>query len=427
MSLKYLTRVFISAALLSAVLTPALAMAELPAAPASSSASVSDSVSASASAAPLILISIDGFKPAYLQRGISPNLLALAKNGVRAEAMRPSFPSITFPNHYTLVTGLRPDHHGIVGNTMEDSAIPGVQFKLDNRAAVTDRRWWDQAEPVWVSAEKAGLPTATMYWPGSEADIQGVRPGLWARFDSSVSASGRVARLLQWLDLPAAQRPRFLTLYFDQVDHQGHDYGPDSSEVNQAVAEVDHAIGELLQGLQQRAVNANLVIVSDHGMAAVSRARIIELKSWLPANSYRLINSGSYAGLQAREGHAEQLRAALAKAPAHLQCWPKAEIPARFEFGKNARVPEYICLADSGWLMLDKFKPNHKKNGGAHGYDNLSPDMAALFIAAGPAFRQDYRFAGLDNVDVYPLLMKLLGLPPLPSDGKAAVTAELLR
>lgn len=427
MSLKYLTRVFISAALLSAVLTPALAMAELPAAPASSSASVSDSVSASASAAPLILISIDGFKPAYLQRGISPNLLALAKNGVRAEAMRPSFPSITFPNHYTLVTGLRPDHHGIVGNTMEDSAIPGVQFKLDNRAAVTDRRWWDQAEPVWVSAEKAGLPTATMYWPGSEADIQGVRPGLWARFDSSVSASDRVARLLQWLDLPAAQRPRFLTLYFDQVDHQGHDYGPDSSEVNQAVAEVDHAIGELLQGLQQRAVNANLVIVSDHGMAAVSRARIIELKSWLPANSYRLINSGSYAGLQAREGHAEQLRAALAKAPAHLQCWPKAEIPARFEFGKNPRVSEYICLADSGWLVLDKFKPNHKKNGGAHGYDNLSPDMAALFIAAGPAFRQDYRFAGLDNVDVYPLLMKLLGLPPLPSDGKAAVTAELLR
>lgn len=189
--------------------------------------------------APVILVSIDGFRPDYLQRGVSPTLNRLAAGGVRAVAMRPSFPSVTFPNHYTLVTGLRPDHHGVVDNTMLDPAMPGERFTIRNSAAVGDRRWWDQAEPVWVTAELNGVRSATMFWPGSEAAIHGVRPTIAPAFDGKLPASAHVDRLLSWLDGPAESRPRFLTLYMDDVDHAGHSYGPDDEHTTEAVATVE--------------------------------------------------------------------------------------------------------------------------------------------------------------------------------------------
>lgn len=200
----------------------------------------------------VILVSIDGFRWDYLDRGVTPNLSELARSGARAERMIPSFPSLTFPNHFTLVTGLTPDRHGIVNNTFEDPAVPTGTFKLSNAAAVTNRVSWDQATPIWVTAERAGVRTATEFWPGSEADIQGVRPSLYSHFDASVPSSARVDQVLAWLDLPPRQQPRFLTLYFDIVDTAGHHHGPDSAEVNAAAAEVDTAIGKLVQGLRQR-------------------------------------------------------------------------------------------------------------------------------------------------------------------------------
>ena len=362
----------------------------------------------------------------YISYGLMA-LVQMADQGARAESMRPSFPSITFPNHYTLVTGLRPDHHGIVSNTMEDAAIPGGQFKLSRHEAVTDRRWWDQAEPVWVSAEKAGMRSATMYWPGSEADIHGVRPSYWKVFDHKVSAEERVDQLLAWLDLPPSQRPAFLTLYFDEVDHMGHEYGPDSEQVNEALRHVDSAVGRLVVGLSKRQLTANIVVVSDHGMTATSEQRLIQLKPLLPAGSYRLVVSGAYAGLEPVAGHERELAAALAKTHPHMQCWPKQQIPARFEYGHNPRVPAYICLADAGWLIVDEKKAGEKTSAGAHGYDNFLPEMGALFIAQGPAFRSHQVLARLDNVDVYPLLMHLLNVPAQPSDGKAEATAALLK
>ena len=181
---------------------------------------------------PVILISIDGFRADYLDRGFTPTLKALADGGARAERMTPSFPSLTFPNHYTLVTGLAPDHHGIVSNTFEDPALPDGKFRIGSKAAVLNRRSWDQATPIWVTAEQAGLRTGTEFWPGSEADIQGVRPSLYSVFDQKLTSNDRVDKLLSWLDLPADQRPTFMTLYFDVVDTAGHDYGPESAEVN---------------------------------------------------------------------------------------------------------------------------------------------------------------------------------------------------
>jgi len=173
-----------------------------------------------------VLISIDGFRADYLGRGVTPTMTAMAERGASA-AMRPSFPSKTFPNHYTIITGLRPDRNGIVDNTMEDPAIPGVLFRMANHDAVVDRRWWDQGEPLWVTAEKAGVRSATMFWPGSEAAVRGVRPSLWLPFNQSKSAESRVDQVLAWADLPEDQRPQFITLYFDDVDAMGHTYGPE--------------------------------------------------------------------------------------------------------------------------------------------------------------------------------------------------------
>ncbi|WP_061540248.1 ectonucleotide pyrophosphatase/phosphodiesterase [Collimonas fungivorans] len=375
--------------------------------------------------APLILVSIDGFKPDYLTRGVTPNLNALAAQGARAEAMRPSFPSITFPNHYTLVTGLRPDRHGIVGNTMGDSEIPGVRFSLGNRQATNDRRWWDEAEPIWVTAEQHGVRSATMFWPGSEAAIHGVRPSEWRSYDSKLPANQRVDTLLGWLDKPVASRPAFLTLYFEDVDHAGHEYGPDAAQTTQAAAHVDEALGRLVAGLQTRDIKANIVIVSDHGMAAMSRQRVIRLDQIAPPGSYRTVTSGTYAGLEAAPGQDGVLAAALLKPQEHMQCWRKEAIPPRFHYGQNPRVPGFICLAEVGWQIASDARSAERTPAGGHGYDNLAVEMQAIFIAAGPAFKPGIVLPPFDNVDVYPLMMNLIGLQPLPSDGEMTLAPAL--
>lgn len=367
---------------------------------------------------PVILVSIDGFRADYLERGVSPTLNQLAAGGVRAEAMRPSFPSVTFPNHYTLVTGLRPDHHGLVDNTMLDPAIPGERFTLSNNAAVADRRWWDQAEPVWVTAERNGLRSATMFWPGSEAAIHGVRPSVAPRFDGKLPANDRVDRLLSWLDGPPDALPGFLTLYLDDVDHAGHTHGPDDEHTTQAVAHVDQALARLMQGLASRHLNPNLVIVSDHGMAPLSRERVIRMDALAPENSYRVTASGPYASFDAVPGQEAALDAALLRAHEHMQCWHKADIPARFVYGSNPRVPQYLCLGEPGWALVFNERGAARVKGGGHGYDNMAPEMRAMFIASGPAFKPGVVLPAFDNVDVYPLLMRLLELAPLPSDGE---------
>ena len=225
----------------------------------------------------VILIGIDGFRADYLGRGLTPNLSRLAAEGVTAQGgMTPSFPSVTFPNFFTLATGLHPDRHGLISNSIEDPTLPGRTFRLSDRAQVMDAIWYE-GEPIWATAEKAGLRTGTLFWPGSEAPIGGVRPSYWLPFEQSLPTAGRVNMLLGWLTLPPAERPLFLTLYFDLIDTVGHRSGPDSPELNTALAEVDGAIGRLLEGLRTRGVTADLVVVADHGMAAVSAERVVFL------------------------------------------------------------------------------------------------------------------------------------------------------
>lgn len=374
---------------------------------------------------PVILVSIDGFRPDYLDRNVTPNLNALAAAGTRAAAMRSSWPTITFPNHYTLVTGLRPDRNGIIANTMEDPAIPGVRFSMANRDAVGDRRWWDQGEPIWVTAERAGLATATMFWPGSEAPVHGIRPRQWLVFDDKLPETARVDQILAWADQP--QRPALMTLYFDSVDHAGHEFGPDAAQINHAVQAVDAQIGRLVEGLKTRGITANIIVVSDHGMAATDPARVIRLDLIAPQTSYRAITAGSFASIAAAPGQDTALAKALLAKHDHMQCWRKADVPKRLHYGHNPRVPAFVCLAETGWLILPNLPTSEIKAGGAHGYDNLAPEMAATFVAAGPAFKPGTMVPAFDNVDVQPLLLRLLGLKPMRTDGRIKGVAAALR
>lgn len=375
----------------------------------------------------VILISIDGFRPDYLARGVTPTLARLAAEGASG-AMRPSFPSKTFPNHYTLVTGLRPDRHGIVDNTMRDPVIPGVVFSMGNKAAVADRQWWDGGVPVWVSAERAGVKSGTMFWPGSEAAIQGVRPSLWRPFDQSVKADLRTDQVLAWLDLPKDERPRFVTLYFDDVDTAGHIHGPASPQVNPALERVDAAMKRLVDGLKARGLAANLVIVADHGMAETSRERVIVLDDILSPEVGTAQGWGAFLALYPAAGREADAETALLRPHDHMECWRKADIPARFRYGKNPRVAPLFCLPTTGWEIQQRARlAAVRPIAGAHGYDNFSPDMLAVFIGHGPAFRRGKRPAVFDNVDVYPLLMRLTGLKPEPSDGDLDELRPVLR
>ena len=365
-----------------------------------------------------ILISIDGFRPDYLDRGVTPNLNALAAAGISA-AMRPSYPSKTFPNHWTLVTGLRPDRTGIVANRMLDAARPGETFTM----ATDDPFWWNVAEPIWVTAERAGIRTATAFWPGSNVAwggtrskdwpnplTGGTRPQDWVQFNQAIDDTQRVAIVVDWLRRPAATRPRFVTLYFDEVDTAGHQFGPVDPRITAAVAHVDAAIGRLRDQLAALGQPVDFVIVADHGMAAISPDRVIVLDTFSSPDDYDVVEDGVYASINPKPGkEAAVERALLGAHGSHLTCYRKAEVPARFHYGANPRVPAILCMPDDGWTVTAH--PPKKVEGGAHGYDNFAPDMLALFIASGPAIRPLGHLASFDNVDIAPLLRDLIGLP----------------
>jgi predicted AlkP superfamily pyrophosphatase or phosphodiesterase len=353
-----------------------------------------------------ILVSIDGFRADYLQRGLTPTLSALAGQGISA-AMRPSFPTKTYPNHYTLVTGLRPDRNGIVANKMEDPARPGETFTMKNSQ---DPFWWSEAEPIWVAAEKAGIRTATMFWPGSNLAYDNVRPQDWFDYDEEITDTQRVNTVLDWLRRPAAIRPRFVTLYFDLVDTAGHHFGPASPELDAALKTVDGDLVRLREGLAEMGQPANLVIVADHGMAATSPDRVIWVRDIAKRGDYRVIDEGPVALIAPAPGHERSLAASLLRPHPHINCLRKSDLPERLHYGRNPRVAPFVCRADVGWLLLDAVPKRFDL--GSHGYDNQAPEMLALFIAAGPDIAPRGTIPTFDNVDVYALLRDLLRLAP---------------
>lgn len=379
----------------------------------------------------LLLVSIDGLRADALDRGLSPNLSRLAAEGVRARWMNPSYPSLTFPNHYTIVTGLRPDHHGIVHNNMQDPVLGG--FSLHDRGAVAEPRWWG-GEPIWIGATRAGIRSATWAWPGSEAPIQGQHPTRWKVFDGSIPPAARVDEVLGWLGETGADAPRLLTLYFDQVDHAGHDHGPDSPEYAQAIAEVDGALGRLLDGMARLHVldSTDIVVVSDHGMASVEPGHTVALEDMVPPEQAWIVAAGQSIGIEPLPGQRAAAEARLLGAHDRYDCWRKQDLPARWHYGSNPRIPAIVCQMHEGWNALpraraDKRSEEQERTRGSHGYDPALPSMRAVFIARGPSFAPGRQLPPFDNVDVYPLLARLLGIVPAANDGDPRTLLPALR
>jgi predicted AlkP superfamily pyrophosphatase or phosphodiesterase len=372
----------------------------------------------------LILISIDGFRADYLSHRKTPVIQALADHGVQA-AMRPSFPSLTFPNHYTLVTGLYPEHHGIVDNVMDDPVLGRFTMKQSE-----DPRWWNGGEPLWVTADEQGLKTATMFWPGSDKEIRGHRPDNWKLYDEAFPADARVDQVLKWLDLPEDQRPSFVTLYFDLVDTVGHHDGPDSRALDDALTSTDAALGRLVEGLKTRGFYArtNLIVVADHGMAGTSKDRLVFLDDVVPDKAMHIVTQGAEAGLELTADAPKDAEARLLALHDHARCWRRADMPAQWHFSQNPRIPAIDCVADVGWLITTHERAARQRNVnlGAHGYDPYAPEMAALFVAEGPAFRPGQSLPAFDNVDIQPLMARLLHLDAPKGDGNDKVFDSVL-
>ncbi|HYF38732.1 MAG TPA: ectonucleotide pyrophosphatase/phosphodiesterase [Gemmatimonadales bacterium] len=367
----------------------------------------------------VILVGLDGFHPSYLDRAPSQHLRRLAQGGVRAKWMIPVFPTLTFPNFYSMVTGLYPEHHGIVSNTMKDPVLG--RFALRDTAAVRDPRWWG-GEPIWATVVKQGKRAATYFWPGSEAPIGGVWPSYYQLFDSRIPNADRVRQVLAWLSLPADSAPSLITLYLGDVDDAGHEFGPKSSETDSAIGRVDRAVGQLLRGLEQRGLEqrVNIVVVSDHGMAEMKADQVIYLDDYVDSAAVDIIDLGPVISLSPRAGEDGEVFRKLQKAHPRLRVYRKAEIPARYHYRAHIRIPAIVGVADEGWTVTTRaraFRSGSRLPRGHHGYPPDVPSMRAVFLARGPAFAKGTVVEPFENIQVYSLLAHILGLQPAPNNG----------
>lgn len=401
-----------------------LAIACAPATRAPAPAPVPATAAEIAATPTVILVSLDGFRRSYLDKDSVPTLHALARDGVTADAMIPSFPTLTFPNHYTIVTGLYPEHHGIVGNTVYDPDYRAL-FTMSN-AESKQSRWWG-GEPIWVTAVKQGRQADVMFWPGSEVAVEGVRPSRWKPFEGEMPFDARVDTVLSWLDLPGAQHPSFVAVYFNQPDHNGHEYGPDAPQTAAAAAGVDSALARLVSGLKSRGLydRVNVIVVADHGMSALSPDRVTYLDDVVDTASVHIVSMSPVLMIEPKDGDAPALVAKLKRLP-HVTAWLKQDVPARLHFNEGRRITPVVAVADDGWTIATHGQ-RHGPPGGAHGYDNANVSMQALFVAHGPAFRAGTTMRAFPNVDVYDLMAHLLRLTPAANDGVLSPFAPVLR
>jgi predicted AlkP superfamily pyrophosphatase or phosphodiesterase len=381
----------------------------------------------------VILVSLDGFRYDYIEKFAPPTLRRLASGGVRAKWMIPSFPTKTFPNHYTVATGLYPANHGIVENNVFDF---GEVFSMSKRKEVENPRWWG-GEPIWVTAEKQGRIAASYFFVGSETAIKGEQPTFWRRYDGDVPPQMRVDKVLSWLDLPRGQRPSMITLYFSDVDDAGHAFGPDAEETRYAVLNVDDYIGRLMRGLKTRGIDrrVNVIIVSDHGMAPVYLKQRTFLDDHFDLDlAERILWTNEIIQIFPKPGKADEIFSKIGNLE-HAACWKKEDIPERLNYRQGKRVAPIICTSDEGWITTSRKRYDDwtrdlddlDRPRGAHGYDNRFRSMQAIFVAHGPAFRKGHIAEPFENVEVYNLMCSILGIKPAPNDGNIERVRGILK
>jgi predicted AlkP superfamily pyrophosphatase or phosphodiesterase len=349
--------------------------------------------------------------------------------------MIPSFPTKTFPNHYTIATGLYPQNHGIVENNVYDY---GEILTMSKRKEVENPRWWG-GEPIWVTAEKQGQIAASYFFVGTETLIQGEAPTYARTYNGRVPNIMRVDKILGYLDLPADKRPTMLTMYFSTTDDVGHEFGPDSEEIKYAVWEVDEYIARLMNGLRKRGIDrkVNVIITSDHGMAARDQRNAVVMDDYFDTTDKKLadpiITTGEIWQIFAKPGK-EGVIMDRVKNIKHATCWRKADIPARLHYSTGRRIAPIICSSNEGWSMTSRERYETQKKSddfdqtrGAHGYDNRVQSMQATFIAHGEAFKKGFVAEPFENIEIYNLMCEILGLTPAKNDGDISRVKNLLR
>ena len=364
----------------------------------------------------VVMLSLDGFRWNYAERTNTPALDKIEQKGIRAE-MTASFPTKTFPNHYSIATGLYPDHHGIVNNTFWDPQR-GVLYKISDRSKVQDGYFYG-GEPIWVTAEKQDVRSASFFWVGSEAKIGGYYPSIWKTYDHNFPFYQRADSVIAWLQLPEEKRPHLITWYLSEPDGSGHHFGPESQQITDTIHGLDQILGYFLDQLEQLDIanEVNIIVVSDHGMQEISNQRVIRLQDYVKKSWMAGANGGNPVyNIWAKNGFKDSIANALANVP-HLSLYTKDNVPPRLHYMTHERCGDFVAVADSSWSLFNSYVPTFT-TGGTHGYDNANRNMNAIFYAYGPNFKsQNTSNNTLDNVDIYNMICEILDLKAAANDG----------
>jgi len=377
----------------------------------------------------VILISADGFRYDYAQKYNAAHLLSLANSGVSAASMIPSYPSTTFPNHYTLITGLYPSHHGIVGNQFYDPKQKRAYYYKSN---TTTEAVWYGGTPLWVLAEQQHMLTASFYWVGSEAAIQGVLPTYYYHYNEAIKIDQRLQIVKNWLNMPADKRPHFISLYFPEVDHISHKKGPDAPETAQAVHFIDSAVYELTRIVKKTGLKVNYIFVSDHGMTQIPTTDPIATPAVIDTANFIISGEGVLVNVYAKKGHEGAIATTyqqLIKGAKDYNVYLKSNVPAKLHYGaaddRHGVIGDIVMIPHYPHV----FKLNNKwVDPGCHGYDPfLIKDMHATFYAWGPNFKKHLKVPSFQNVNVYPIVTKVLGLKNTEKiDGTSGIANKIV-
>lgn len=367
----------------------------------------------------VVVLSMDGFRSDYDDRAHTPTLDSLAAVGVKS-AFRPSFPSVTFPNHYSMATGLHPDHHGLVNNFFYDAELDSV-YRMGN----LDSRFYG-GEPIWNTAEKQGVHAASFFWVGSEVPVGGMQPSLWKKFDKSVSFLNRADSVIAWLQLPEKERPHLIMWYIEEPDGIGHVCTPDSSVTLSKVEELDAVLNHFFTEARRlpQFDQIDFIVLSDHGMATFYPENYVNLGDYLPRDSFDYVFDGVPTLLYPKKTYTDSAYAILQKVP-HITVWKKNEIPAKYVYGSNPRIGDLVVMPAIGTYVQFRSE-SRPRYAATHGYDNFAPEMEAIFYAAGPSFKKQAEVPAMANVNLYLLIARLLHLQPAPNDGEDSVINKLL-
>ncbi len=365
----------------------------------------------------VILISFDGFRWDYVDRGITPNFDYIKEHGVSAISLRSCFPTKTFPNHISIITGMYPAHHGIISNGFWDN-FTNTHYSMSDTNEVKNAKWY-KGEAFWETAERQGIITASYFWPGSEVSLSYRHPTYFYKYDGRKPYRERVDGVINWLQLNYNKRPHFITSYFDATDTYGHKYGPDSPETNFAIAQLDSILGYYFVKLKEINLfdSTDIIIVSDHGMTNVSEDKIINVEDLLKGYEYKNNDSGPLMMIEPESGQLDNIYNRLKENENHYKVYKRKEIPGYLHFSDNPLISRILIIAEEGWsLETDKSIEGMKKYSpkGNHGYDNFLMDMQGIFYAIGPDFKNNYHVGTINNIDIYPLLCKIFNIFPNP-------------